>query len=63
MGEIWRTKSRDEYLKNQIKTDPHAPGLYRSYMPLQNVDAFYEAFNIVEGDKMYLAPDDRVKIW
>jgi len=62
-GTIWRTKSRDEALKNQIKTDPHAPGLYRAYMPLQNVDAFYEAFNIVEGDKMYLAPDDRVKIW
>ncbi len=62
-GTIWRTKSRDEALKNQIKTDPHAPGLYRSYMPLQNVDAFYEAFNIVEGDKMFIASDDRVKIW
>lgn len=60
---IWRTKTRDEALKNQIKTDPHSPGLYRSFMPLQNVDAFYEAFNIVEGDKMYLKPDDRVKIW
>jgi len=62
-GTIWRTKIRDEALKNQIKTDPHAPGLYRAYMPLQNVDAFYTAFNIVEGDNMYLAPEDRVKIW
>jgi len=62
-GTIWRTKTRDEALKNQIKTDPHAPGLYRAYMPLQNVDAFYEAFNIVEGDAMYLKPGDRVKIW
>ena len=62
-GTIWRTKSRDEALKNQIKTDPHAPGYYRAFMPLQNVDAFYEAFNIVEGDKMYIASDDRVRIW
>ena len=62
-GTIWRTKTRDEALKNQIKTDPHAPGLYRAYMPLQNVDAFYAAFNIVEGDEMYLKPEDRVRIW
>lgn len=62
-GTIWRTKTRDEALKNQIKTDPHAPGMYRAYMPLQNVDAFYEAFNIVEGDNMYLNPEDRVRIW
>ncbi len=62
-GTIWRTKTRDEALKNQIKTDPHAPGMYRAFMPLQNVDAFYTAFNIVEGDKMYLKPEDRVKIW
>ena len=60
---IWRTKTRDEALKNQIKTDPHAPGFYRSYMPLRNVDEFYTAFNIVEGDKMYLKPEERVKIW
>ncbi|SNR70123.1 putative endopeptidase [Lutibacter agarilyticus] len=62
-GTIWRTKTRDEALKNQIKTDPHAPGFYRAFMPLQNVDAFYTAFNIVEGDEMYLKPEDRVKIW
>ena len=62
-GTIWRTKTRDEALKNQIKTDPHAPGMYRAFMPLQNVDAFYTAFNIVEGDKMYINPEDRVKIW
>ncbi len=60
---IWRTIMRDEAMKNLIKTDPHSPGMYRAYMPLQNVDAFYEAFNIVEGDNMYLKPEDRVKIW
>ncbi len=62
-GTIWRTKMRDEALKNRIKTDPHAPGMYRAFMPLQNIDEFYEAFNIVEGDEMYFKPEDRVKIW
>jgi putative endopeptidase len=60
---IWRTKMRDEALRNLIKTNPHSPGMYRAYMPLQNVDAFYQAFNIKEGDKMFLKPEDRVKIW
>ena len=62
-GTIWRTKMRDEALKNKIMTDTHAPGMYRAYMPLKNVDAFYEAFGVKEGDKMYLKPEDRVRIW
>lgn len=62
-GTIWRTKMRDEAMKNLIKTNVHAPGMYRAFMPLQNVDAFYEAFSIVEGDGMYLNPEDRVRIW
>lgn len=60
---VWRTKSREEALRNQIKTDPHSPGKVRATQPLLNVDAFYEAFNIKEGDPMYLAPADRVRIW
>ena len=60
---IWRSKMRDEALKNQVKTDPHSPGKYRAYVPIQNVDAFYEAFNIKPGDKMYVSPEKRVKIW
>lgn len=60
---IWRSKMRDEALKNQVKTDPHSPGMYRAYVPIQNVDAFYSAFDIKEGDGMYLAPEKRVKIW
>ena len=54
---------RDEALKNRIKTDPHSPGKYRAFVPLQNVDAFYNAFDIKEGDKMFLAADERVLIW
>ena len=60
---IWRTKSREEALKKQIKTDPHSPGQVRAVQPLRNVDAFYEAFDIKEGDKMYMKPEERVKIW
>jgi endothelin-converting enzyme/putative endopeptidase len=60
---VWRTKSRDEAIKNQVKTDPHSPGMYRAYVPIQNVDAFYDAFEIKKGDKMYVEPEKRVKIW
>ena len=60
---IWRTKMREEALRSRIKTDTHSPGMYRAYVPLQNVDAFYEAFDIKEGDSMYVAPKERVAIW
>lgn len=60
---IWRSKMRDEAIKNQVKTDPHSPGMYRAYVPLQNVDSFYEAFDIKPNDGMYIAPEKRVKIW
>lgn len=60
---VWRTKTRDEALRNQVKTDPHSPGMVRATQPLLNVDAFFEAFDIKEGDPMYLAPEDRVRIW
>lgn len=60
---IWRAKSREEALKNQVKTDPHSPAMYRGYVPLQNVDAFYDAFGIKPGDGMYIEPSKRVKIW
>lgn len=62
-GTIWRSKMRDEAIKNQVKTDPHTPGMYRAYVPLQNVESFYQAFDIKEGDKLYVKPEDRVKIW
>lgn len=60
---IWRSKMRDEAIKNQVKTDPHSPGRYRAYVPLQNVDVFYEAFGIQPGDGMYIEPEKRVRIW
>jgi predicted metalloendopeptidase len=60
---VWRTKMRDEAIKNLVKTDPHSPGMYRAYVPLQNVDSFYKAFDIKSGDGMYIASEKRVKIW
>ena len=57
---VWRTKQRDEYLRNQVKTDPHTPGRWRATEPLKNVDTFYEAFNIVEGDSMYVSPMQKI---
>lgn len=60
---IWRGKIRDEALKNQVKTDPHSPAQYRAYVPLINLDTFVKAFDIKEGDGMYVAPEKRVKIW
>ncbi len=59
----WRTKMREEALKQRIKNDSHSPGMYRGYAPLLNIPAFYEAFEITEKDSMYVAPADRVLIW
>lgn len=60
---VWRTLARPDALETQVKTDPHSPGIYRATQPLKNIDAFYEAFDIKEGDPMYLAPEKRVRIW
>ena len=62
-AQIWRTKFRDEALRQQLLTNPHSPGMYRAFVPLVNNDAFQRAFDIKPGEKMYLAPEERVKIW
>lgn len=60
---IWRTKYRDEALRKQIKTDPHSPGMYRAVGPIANMDEFYDAFDIEEGDKLFIPEEKRIKIW
>ena len=60
---VWRTLTREDALRTQIKTDPHSPGYIRATQPLKNIDAFYQAFNITEGDAMYLPSEQRVRIW
>jgi putative endopeptidase len=62
-AQVWRFKERDEALRNQLLTDAHAPGMFRAFVPLTNIDAFYAAFNLQPGDKLYRPPADRVKIW
>ena len=62
-AQVWRTKMRDEALRQRILTDPHSPGETRAFVPLVNNDVFARTFNLRPGDKMYVAPADRVKIW
>ncbi|HET7601898.1 MAG TPA: M13 family metallopeptidase [Gemmatimonadales bacterium] len=60
---VWRGKMRDEALTTRIRSGVHSPPAVRATQPLRNTDEFYEAFGIVEGDPMYLAPAERVRIW
>jgi predicted metalloendopeptidase len=62
-AQVWRFKSRDEALRNQLLTDAHSPGMFRAFVPLTNIDAFYDAFGLKPGDKLYRPPQERVKIW
>jgi len=62
-AQIWRTKTRDAALRQQLLTDPHSPGMARAFVPLTDNDAFMKAFNVQPGDKMWRDPADRVKIW
>jgi len=58
----WREKEREEALRQQILTDGHAPAEYRGDT-VRNLDAWYPAFNVKPGQKLYLAPKDRVQVW
>ncbi|MFA9380559.1 MAG: M13-type metalloendopeptidase, partial [Acetanaerobacterium sp.] len=59
----WRCKSTPEYTSYLLKTDTHSPNKYRVNQVLRNIDEFYEVYGIQEDDGMYLAPEDRVRIW
>lgn len=62
-AQIWRRKYRDEELRRRLLTDPHSPSQYRVIGIVSNIDAFYDAFGIKPEHKMYLAPEQRVRIW
>jgi putative endopeptidase len=62
-AQVWRVKMREAQQVVQVKTDPHSPGQFRANGTLMNQPPFYEAFGVKQGDKMYLAPKDRVIIW
>ena len=63
VARIWRVKMKDEYLRLWINNNSHAPPVWRVNGPLMNTDAFYTAFDIQPGDKMYLPKEDRITIW
>ncbi|QBF82045.1 M13 family peptidase [Shewanella maritima] len=62
-SQIWRVKMKEEAMRNRVATDPHAPGHFRAIGALSNMPEFYETYGVKEGDKMYLPPEKRVKIW
>lgn len=59
----WKTLMRDAYLKQMIATNPHSPGNFRAIGPLSNMPEFYEAFDVKEGDGMFIPVEKRVVIW
>ncbi len=62
-GQVWRAKMRDEAMIIRVKTDPHSPGEFRANGTLRNHPGFYEAYQLKQGDKLYLPPEQRVSIW
>jgi putative endopeptidase len=62
-SQVWRNNILPEAAAQRIVTDNHSPGMYRSNGPLTNMEAFYKAFDVKFGDKMYKAPEKRTKIW
>ena len=62
-AQAWRAKAREEYLQRQVLADPHAWAEFRANGPLGNIPAFYDAFGVKPGDKLFMQPEKRVKIW
>ena len=61
-SQVWRQKYREPALLQQLVTDPHTPGHFRPYV-VRNIDAWYTAFKVQAGEKMYLSPEERIKLW
>jgi len=62
-AQVWRQKQRDEDLRSQVTSDPHSPASFRINGVVRNIDAWYGAFGVRPGEKLYLPPDQRVRIW
>ncbi len=63
IARIWRVKTKDEFLRTYINTNPHSPAKWRVNGPLMNFTPFYKAFNVQPGDKMYKPEKDRIVVW
>ena len=62
-AQMWRAKFSPEFTRNQVVTGSNAPPYMRINGPVSNVDDWYSAFNVQPGDKLYIAPDQRVRLW
>jgi putative endopeptidase len=62
-AQVWRSMQRPDALRQQLMTNPHSPGTARAQVPLRNIDAWYQAFDVKEGDAQYVKPEERVRIW
>lgn len=62
-AQVWRGKAREDAIRNQVATDPHSPQRFRLLGPTRNIEAWYQAFGVKPGDAMYIAPEQRAKIW
>ncbi|QXV67233.1 M13 family metallopeptidase [Mucilaginibacter sp. 21P] len=62
-AQVWRGSQRPEAAAQRILTDPHSPEQFRTNAPITNMDAWYAAFDVKPGDKMFKKPEDRIKVW
>jgi putative endopeptidase len=63
VAQIWRAKTREQALRQQVMSNEHSPNEFRVIGPTRNQDAWYSAFGAEHGDKYYLAPELRVHMW
>jgi putative endopeptidase len=62
-AQVWREKIRDETLRQRLVVDPHSPAYYRVDGTIRNIDGWYQAFGVKAGDKLFVPPEERVRIW
>ena len=62
-AQVWRSNTLPETAAQLILTDPHSPGEYRTIGPVVNMDSWYKAFDVKPGDKLYIAPENRIRMW
>ena len=63
IAKIWRVKTKDEFMRMYVNTNPHSPARWRVNAPLMNFTPFYNAFNVQPGDKMYKPENERITVW
>ena len=62
-AQAWRGKVTDDYVRKQVVSDPHSPRQFRVNGVVRNIDAWYALFGVKPGEKLYVAPEQRVRIW